>query len=233
MRAFFKQLMWEFKLLQKNNIINVSLAVTLIYGLLLFFLRDIENLEGLMVVLILNDPTVIGYFFVALAIYTEMKYDILSAIFVSPLKVHHYLLAKIIALSLIGTICALILAFAILGFSFHILAFTIGCLSICLISASLGVFMLSYTDEFLKFAMRSVPVFLTLVALPLIHYFQIVDLGWSAYLVPIQSSLDLIDYGISGTPFELWYVVPATLFFVLAFYRMAYYRFTKSISLKS
>ncbi|GAA5033259.1 hypothetical protein GCM10011506_25250 [Marivirga lumbricoides] len=192
-----------------------------------------ENLEGLMVVIILNDPTVIGYFFVALAIYTEMKYDILAAIFVSPLKVHHYLLAKIIALSLIGTVCALILAFSILGFSFNIFAFTIGCMAICIISASLAIFMLSYTDEFLKFAMRSVPVFLALVALPLIDYFQLIDMGWLAYILPIQSSIDLIDYGIRGTAFEWWYVLPATVLFVGGSYQLAYYRFTKAISLKS
>jgi fluoroquinolone transport system permease protein len=233
MKSFLKLLVWEIRLLQKNSIINVSIVVTIIYGLILFFLRDLEYFNQFLVALILNDPTVIGYFFIALAIYTEMKSGVLSAIFVSPLKLHHFLWSKVAAISLIGTLCSLALIISVRGLQFNMVSYTVGSLVICLLSALLGIITLTYTDDFLNFALRSVPIFLAFVVIPLLHYLKIFDIGWLIYLFPVQASLDLIDFGVSDTPYHLGYVLLSTAFFIPVFYYFAYQRFSQSVVLKS
>lgn len=229
MSAFLSQLKWQFILLQKNNIISISLAVTLIYGLILFFLRDAGILDKLLVSLVLNDPSVIGYFFIGLAIYTEIKHQVLPAIFVSPLSIHSFILSKTISLAVVGLVCSLGLAVAVKGFDFDILSFTVGALGICVLSTLLGVFMLTFADEFLKFSLLSIPVFLSFVNIPLLHYLGAIDLGFVRFLFPAQGSLDLLVAGTSGAEINYWYSYLSLLLMIPLFYWLAFHRFRKKV----
>lgn len=229
MMSFFKQLVWQLSLLQKNNIISISFGVTLVYALILFSLKSIGNLDQLLTALILNDPSVIGYFFIALAFYTEIKHGILPAIMVSPLSLHKLLSARVLSISLIGSLCSLLLAISIKGLDFGILHFTLGSFFICGLSALLGIFMLTFADEFLKFTMFSIPIFLVFTNVPLIQYLGIIDLHTIKYVFPIQGSLDLIDHALSGKEisFSLSYIL--SLGFLIAFYYMAHNAFRKKL----
>lgn len=229
MSTFSKQLKWQFVLLQKNNIVGISFAVTIIYGLVLFFLRNTGNLDKVLVSLVLNDPSVIGYFFIGLAIYIEMKQHILPAIFVSPLRLHQMLISKTLALVIIGVICSLGLALSVKGVHFDILDFAIGTFGICTLSALLGLMMLTYADDFLKFALLSIPLFLAFVNLPLIQYLGALDLGFVKYLLPIQGSLDLLDHSISKTPISHIYAYLSIIILIPIFYVLAYRLFKKRI----
>lgn len=229
MSVFFTQLKWQFILLQKNNIISISLAVTLVYGLILFLLKDAEGLHELLVSLVLNDPSVIGYFFIALAIYTEIKHFILPAIFITPVNVHGFLIAKILSISIIGVICSLGLAISVKGFDFNIVAYTMGSMGICLLSAQLGLIMLTFASEFLKFAMLSVPVFMAFVNIPLLHYLGAIDIGVAKYLFPVQGSVDLISHGLGETAINYVYAYGSLIILIPLFYTIAYQLFTKKI----
>ncbi|MCB0632209.1 MAG: hypothetical protein R2824_27365 [Saprospiraceae bacterium] len=229
MSPFAAQLKWQFTLLQKNSIISISFAVTLIYALLLFFLRDVGSLDKVLVALVLNDPSVIGYFFIALAIYTEIKHQILPALFVTPVRLHQFLLSRTLSIAVIGVICSLVLVVSVKGLDFGILAYLIGSTGICTMSALLGLIMLPYADEFLKFAMLSAPVFLAFVNISLLQYLGAVELGVIKYLFPIQGSLDLIDHAVSATPIHTWYSYLSLLVFIPLFYGMAYRLFSRKI----
>jgi fluoroquinolone transport system permease protein len=229
MKAFLTQLKWQFILLQKNNIISISLIVTFIYGILLYFLKDINGLDTLMVSLVLNDPSIIGYFFIALAIYSEIKQQILPAIFTTPLNIHTFLLSKTISISSIGLLCSLGLAISVKGFDFDILTFSIGAMSICILSTLLGLYMLTFANEFLKFALLSIPVFLAFINIPLLQYLGIIDMGFIKYLFPIQGSLDLIDTAISGNEINYLVAYLSLLISTPLLYWMAYQQFNKKI----
>lgn len=229
MNSFGSQLKWQFVLLQKNSIIAVSFAVTLMYGLVLYFLRDINGLDKLVVALVLNDPSVIGYFFIALAIYIELKHQILQAIFVTPFNLHHLLISKVVSISLIGMLCSLGLAFSVKGLGFNIALFAVGSLSICILSSLLGLYMLTFSTEFLKFAMTSIPVFLAFVNLPLLQYLGVLKMGVLKFIFPIQGSLDLISYAISGTAIHFGYAVASIVVFISLLYWMAFRRFSQKI----
>jgi fluoroquinolone transport system permease protein len=229
MKTFAKQLKWQFILLQKNNIIGISIGVTVIYGAVLFFLRDTAAIDKVLVSLILNDSAVIGYFFIALSIYTEMKHQILPAIFVSPVSSHNYIISRVLSLSIIGTVCSVGPAWIIKGFSFDILAFTIGAMGICLLSTLLGIVVLTYADEFLKFTMLSVPIFLLFVNLPLADYLGAIHLGSILNIFPIQGGLNLIAESLDQSSAMSWFSVVSTVLWIPVFYITAHRFFSSKI----
>jgi fluoroquinolone transport system permease protein len=230
MPTFFTQLKWQFVLLHKNNIISISFAVTIIYGLVLYFLRGVGSMDKVLVSLILNDPSVIGYFFIGHAFYIEIKYQILSAVLVTPLSIHQLLISKVLALTLIGVICSLVLAVSVRGLDFNIIPFVIGSLGICLLSALLGIIVMTYASELLKFTMLSVPIFLAFINIPLLQYLGAMDAGLLKYLFPVQGSVDLIDYGVSGTAISFVYAYLSIIVLVPIFYWLAFLRFNYKIA---
>lgn len=229
MKAFLIHLKWQFMLLQKNNIITISFVVTLIYGIILFFLKDVGNLDKFIVAIVLNDPSVIGYFFVALSIFTEIKSQVLSAIRISPVNIHQLLLAKIVSLSIIGTVCAIGLAISVKGLDFHIINYTIGAFGVCAISTMLGLIMMKYSSEFLRFVMFSIPIFIAIVNIPLMHYLGAFDLGFFNYLFPVQGCINLIDMALSGTKVPLIYSYSSLVVFLPIFYFLSFRVFSKNI----
>ena len=229
MKAFALLLRWQFTLLQRNNIISISFAVTLIYGVILYFLRDKGVLDKVMVSLVLNDPSIIGYFFISLAIYTEINYGILPAIFVSPVNVHQILISKTASISIIGLICSLALAISVKGLEFDYLSYSVGALGICVLSALLGLIVLTFASEFLKFVLLSFPIFLAFINIPLLQYLGAFDMGLSKYIFPIQGCLDLIDYSISGTEISFWYSYISIIVSAPVFYWVAYHYFKKKV----
>lgn len=229
MTNFIKSLKWQFLLLQKNSIISISFGVTIIYGLLLYFFRDTRAIDKLLVSLVLSDPSVIGYFLIALAIYTEIKHQILSALLVTPASIHQMLITKTISMTIIGVVCCLGLVVLVKGTSFNILYFTLGAVGICLMSSLLGIIMLTFSGEFLKFVMFSIPVFLIFVNLPLLHFLGGINMGFFRYLFPIQGSLDLIDYSLSGTHVNLWYSYFSIVISIPLLYVVAYRLFVKKV----
>ena len=84
MRELTQQLKWQFALLHKNNIIAISVAVTAIYALIFLAIKDLGNMDKFLTVLILNDPAIIGMFFIGVAILMEKKQQVLMALFVTP-----------------------------------------------------------------------------------------------------------------------------------------------------
>ena len=231
MIAFFNQLRWQFILLQKNNIISISLGVTFFYGAVLYLVKDFDYMDKVLTTVALNDPATIGLIFIGLIISTEKKNGTLAAVFVSPLNPHVYLITKILALSILGTLCALMLAFFVLGFSFHIFQFTVGVLSVCLLSAILGIIIISYTFEFLKFALYSIPVLLGFINLALLDYLNAIELGFFKFLLPGQAGLSLISnaYLETANSNEVIYGYLATVLWTLILYVFAFRIFKSKV----
>ncbi len=227
MSSFLQQLKWQFLLLQRNSIIIISFVVTIVYGLLLYFLNDVKYIDELLISLVLNDPSVIGYFFIALAIYTEIKQGVLNALIVTPTNCHHYLISKIIALSVIGTICSILLVLSVKGLNFDYINYTIGSFSICLLSSTIGVIVLTFASEFLNFALLSIPVFFLFTGISLLAYLGTIDIGLFKYFLPVQAGLDLIENAVNGKPINYWYISISLCIAFAFFYAIAFRLFNK------
>jgi fluoroquinolone transport system permease protein len=199
MRQFLLQTKWQFQLLAKNNVITISFVVTAIYGILFYAIRDLGNMEKILTLLILNDPAVIGLFFIGLMIIIERNQQVLSALFTTPINHHAYLISRIVSLSIICWICALGMAYSALGTSFHLIHFSMGVLGISIISCLAGVYIVCYTREFMAFTLKSIPILLLFINIPVLNYFEVTDIGIFK-LFPAQGSLDLITNSYLATP---------------------------------
>ncbi len=199
MKTFLSQLKWQFILLARNNIIAISVVVTVIYSLVFYGLKDLGNTDKLLTFIIYNDTAIIALFFIGISIIMEKNQEVLPALFVAPLNPHIYLLSRVISLSIIGWLCGLGMAIFALGFAFNVLHFSIGILGICILSCLAGLYLVSYTDEFLLFLLKTIPILLIFVNLPLLNYFEVTDITLF-YLLPVQGSLSLIDASYQPSP---------------------------------
>ena len=190
MKHFLSQLKWQLKILARNNLITISVAVTLIYTLIFYFLKDLPNTDKFLTLLIFNDPVIICFFFVGISIIMEKNMHVFSALFVSPLNHHAYLIAKVVALSLIGLACAGGMTIAMLGWQLSWVHFILGVIGTSAICGLAGIFVVSYADEFLQFTLRSIPLMIFL-SLPLLNYFNLTDISLFNF-TPMHGPLNLI-----------------------------------------
>ena len=199
MKEFMLQTKWQFILLARNNIISLSVIVTLIYIGLFFGIRHLGNMEKLVTLIILNDPAIIGLFFIGISILLEKNQQVLSALFVTPINHHTYLVSRVLVLSLVGWFCALGMGLAALGTDFNLLHFSFGVFGICILSCLAGIYLVCFSSEFMKFILKTIPVLLLFINLPMLNYFGVTDVWWFR-LLPAQGSLDLIINSYRETP---------------------------------
>jgi len=222
MKTLLTQIKWQFTLLFRNNLIFISIAVTAIYAGLFYLLKGFSGSDGILTLLIYNDPAIIGLFFIGLLILMEKDQQVMSAFQVSPINFHVYMLARIIPLSIIGWACALGMAIAVFWMDFDAIHFSLGVFSTCLMFCLVGLFMLGNTSEFLLFLLRSIPV-LILMSLPLINYYELADIQLLKFF-PIEGPLQLIlhSYGDKLSSAELMINYASTLVWIMILYGLVY-----------
>ncbi|BDS11123.1 ABC transporter permease [Aureispira anguillae] len=223
------QIKWQFIILKRNNLINISVGVTAIYALIFYVFKDFPYMEKALTLLVYNDPSLIGLLFFGLAVILEANQRVLPAFLVTPMSVHHYLLARTLALSILGWLCALGMVIAAVGFSFHWLHFSAGVLAICFIFSLAGVFLISYTSEFLNYMLLSIPI-MAVLSLPLLNYYGLTDLFWFK-LVPTQGATDLLvsSYELPLSLSELGGAYGTTIVWIVILYWAAFKIFYRSV----
>lgn len=204
---------WETTLLHRNNLLVVSFVVTLLYLGLFQLLKMLGFVELFAILLVLNDPAVIGLLFVGVTVIFERDQGTLAAMQVTPMSYHSYLLGKVIVLGLLGTVCAWIMAVGSVGFDIRHGHFLLTNFLISAIFSHLGLVVVARSQRFLDFTLRSVGflIFMTIPlfdwfgvftvpfieAFPLEHgvrlmaysfHFQIETLPWTGYLVLLAAA---------------------------------------------
>ncbi len=218
MRQLIHQMKWQFMILHKNNLIVISVVVTVMYALIFFMIKDLGNMDKVLTLLIYNDPAVIGLLFVGLSIIMEKNQKVLEALFVTPVSHHVYLIARILTLSILGWACALGMGLSILGTSFFIGHFSAGVFGTCVLFSIVGIFVVSFNTEFLLFLLKSIPLLIGF-SLPLLNYFNLTDIPFFYYM-PMQGCLNLIvnSYAENPVTSELIYGYASIIFWVPVFY---------------
>lgn len=232
MSAFLSQMRWQFILLHRSKLIIISVVVTAIYGLMFLPFSGFEHADHVLTLLIFNDPALIGLFFIGLMVILERNQQVISALFVTPLQLHHYLLSRIVTLCVVGLGCSLGMTIAILGPSIHYLYFGIGILGTVMIFGLLGLWLVSYTSEFLLFMLRSIPLML-IFSIPLLNYYQLTDI-WAFKLFPTQGALDFIIAGYPGDHLgsaNLLVSALSMLAWIIALYALAFRTFKSRLQI--
>lgn len=229
LKQLAQQLKWQFIILHRNNLINISVGITVIYAIIFYIFKDFAYTEKALTLLVYNDPSLIGLLFFGLAVILEKNQEVLPAFLVTPMSIHHYLLSRTIALSIIGWLCALGMTIAALGFSFNWLHFSLGVIGICFIFSLAGVFLISYTSEFLNYMLSSIPVMMFL-SLPLLNYYHLTDIAWFK-IIPTQGATDLLisSYETPLATGDLLLAYGSMVVWVVVLYWGAYRVFCKSV----
>jgi fluoroquinolone transport system permease protein len=229
MTRLLKQISWQFLIFQRNNLVTMIVAITAFYVLIIYFVRELPNVDRFVLLLIYNDPAIVGFIFMGIAIILEKDQDVLPALFATPLDHHVYLISRIVTLSTLGTLGALAMMFAAHGTRFNLVHFSVGAFFTCVLFTLLGIVVVSYTQEVLHFMLRAIPVLIGM-SLPLLNYFELTD-STILRLFPIQGGLNLIvnSYREPVYVFELIYGYVSIAAWTTAFYWFAYRKFVSRV----
>ncbi|GAA2351392.1 multidrug ABC transporter permease [Saccharopolyspora halophila] len=167
--------------------------------------------------IVFGDLGIVGFFFIAAAVFFEKDERTLGALANSPLRFREYLVAKLITLSGLSVLLSVLVATATRGLDYHlpllVLGSALGALPMLVAGFCSALPFASAGDWFL---LGMVP--LTVLMAPVFHYAGVFE--WPVfYLLPTQGPLQLIgasfgQNGISGP--QLAYAVAYPLLFSAA-----------------
>ncbi len=224
MNAILTRMRWEATLLNRNNLLTISMVITGIYIALLQLLKSLGHLELVSMLLVLNDPAVIGALFAGITIIFERDQHTLDALRVAPLNPHHYLMGKVLVLSLLGTACGWAMMVAALGFEIDHLHF---CLTLFLITftfSNIGVGLALRTKRFINFALK-VALILVILIIPIFDWFGIFTLPLKE-IFPMEHGILLLAYAMNYQVNTLpWYSYLVLGPLGIGSYLWAYFRF--------
>ncbi len=195
MTQFINMLQWEGILLLRYKLVQVSVLVTALYIGLFQVLKLLGNSELFAMLLTLNDPALIGMLFVAVTILFERESGSLNAVFVSPLRLHAYLSAKLLSLALLGTICGWAMTVALLGTGIQHFGFLIACFLITWLFGCLGIILVAPMRRFVDFLLPMAGI-LMLMIVPLLDWFGIATIP-GKWLFPMEHGLQLLAWSMN------------------------------------
>ncbi|HMQ90438.1 MAG TPA: hypothetical protein PKB07_22715 [Flavilitoribacter sp.] len=221
MGQFLHLLKHDFVLLQRNKIVVISILVTAVYVAVFRGLTGFGNLEKVLVMVIFNDPALLGFLFVGVMVLFEKNENTLQALAVTPMEERNYILSKTIALTAISVGCCFAMAIAAYGTGFRYLEFGTAAILATVIFSFLGFLAVAGQSSFNRYMLRAVGLILLMTA-PFLGYFGVTDRIWYL-LFPTQPVIDLFDAAFrEQVPAgRLVYGYGASLFWCILLFRMA------------
>jgi fluoroquinolone transport system permease protein len=159
---------------------------------------------------ILGDLALVGYFFIAGAVFFEKGERTLLAVVTTPLRFREYLASKVIALTALSVLLAVFVATATHGAHYNlpllVLGATLGTVLMLLAGFVTSMPFASISDWFMP-AVVPVAVF----NLPIFHFSGIWEAPWF-YLVPTQGPLLLLGAAFEQKVLAGWQVAYAVVY---------------------
>lgn len=196
-----REILWQLKLLTKNNIITISLALTLAYLLIFLLIKPLGHTESVLVVFVLNDPATIGLFFVGVSLLSERRSNITLAINILPVNLATILIAKSIALSLLGLVCGLLMTFAAVGCDFNMGLFCLATFGLSMIACFIGIIITAFYDKFMKFILATVPIILIIVNGTMLDLFNIMN-NLVLKLLPFNGAVQILSKSVGSQLYD-------------------------------
>jgi fluoroquinolone transport system permease protein len=198
MKIFIKLLKWDFVLLVKYGILPVAIGI----GLLYIALIHIFNLSpNIIIFLIFNDPTALGFIFVGVMVLFEKQSGTTSALVVTPLRPWQYLLSK----SIILTIPAIFISVAMVFAAGATISYLYVIISVALTSVLfllLGFIGAQRVKSFNQYILI-IPIFIAPLSIPLVSFFRLLETPFM-WIIPTHSTLVMLKAGIGEASFKEW-----------------------------
>lgn len=154
-------------------------------------LKSVVDTEKLIILVIFNDPALIGFLFVGVMYLFEKNENTLSALRVSPVSFHHYIWSKSISLSLISIVCCWAIAYfgyeGIINWPKYLLSIILS----TLIFSFIGFIAVAKEKSFNSYILKALGIILFLT-LPFLSYFELVN-QWFFIIFPTNSLIELFN----------------------------------------
>jgi len=217
---------WEFILQSRYKIIHLSIASVVLYFLALETIPFI-NTEYFRTVFLFLDPALIGIMFVGALVLFEKTENTLQALTVTPMETRNYFLAKIISLTALSIIAALLFLFLAHGFAFNYLYMFLGIILTSVFLILLGFILVSRCSSLNEYLLTMAFSFLVLFIPPMLHVSGLYE-NVIFYLWPSQASFFLLKGVFSEIALweTIYSVVYLTLWTTLCYYlaKKAFYK---------
>ncbi|MBA3682060.1 MAG: hypothetical protein H0W73_13005 [Bacteroidetes bacterium] len=191
MNQFVHLLKHDFILLQRNKIIGISALITVVYMAVFKGLSHFGSSEKILVLVIFNDPALLGFLFVGVMVLFEKNENTLQVLSITPMKESNYLLSKATALSIISLVCCFAMAIAGVGGNFNFTHYFFASLFTTLLFAFLGFIIVVGVNTFNRFILKAVGL-LILLSTPFLGYYDVVSRAWFLW-IPTQPCVDLFS----------------------------------------
>lgn len=214
MKQLLHLIQFDFLLVHKNKVITISFLVTAIYVGVFKALSGLGNIEKLLVLVIFNDPALLGFLFVGVLVLFEKNENTIQALAVTPVQISQYILSKSIVLTALSLICCFGMVVAGYGLDFQGFHFAAATILTTFIFSMLGFVAVARQSTFNQYIIRALGVILFLT-LPFLGYFEVVPGFWFV-LFPTYPAIELYTLSFAESAQAVDILVPYTLCVVWA-----------------
>jgi len=206
MKTFLKLIKWDFTLQLRYNIITIAVIISILYIIMLKSLPG-NNLDALVILLVLSDPTMFGVLFIGVLVLYEKDNNTLNALVVTPIKPWQYLWAKAFSLTIIAVPIALGISIFGHGINIRYLYLLISVILSSFMFVFLGFAIVSnikgFNQYIIKFALFTLPV-----SIPVLGLFNLYHSSLY-YLIPTQATIILLKaaFGSNVNNWQLIYSI--------------------------
>ncbi len=202
---------WEFILQSRYKIIHLSIASVVLYYLAIKAIPFIDT-EYFRTVFLYWDPALIGIMFVGALVLFEKTENTLQALTVTPMETRNYFLAKIISLTTLSVVAALLFLFLVHGFEFNYLYMFLGIILTSVFLILLGFILVSRCKSINEYLLTVGLSSLVLFIPPMLHVSGLYE-NVIFYLWPSQTSFFLLKGVFSEV--ALWETVYSVVYLSL------------------
>ncbi|MBT3228674.1 MAG: hypothetical protein HOD43_10435 [Candidatus Marinimicrobia bacterium] len=201
--------------------------LTILYIIVLRLLPGTMVYPALTLILF-TDICTLGFFFIGAIVLLERGQNLTESLFITPLRLHEYLLAKILSFLFLATLSALLI---MLGASIggkDLMWFVFGAVFSALIYTLFGLIFAARARHVNDYFVKSLGAGL-LISLPILAYVRLFDTPLF-YLFPTRATLILLD--VLGTDYALsekLFSVASLLIWFLILGSWVYQRFNKYV----
>jgi fluoroquinolone transport system permease protein len=221
--------------LNKYRVTTVSLLVAFVWGLVLYFIDDMNILEQMLPMIIMIDATMMSVIFIGSIMFFEKSEQTISTLLVTPTSMDEQILSKVIANTihmLLSSMLIILVFYFVKGVTVNFF-WMIPILIISIAFHSLLGYVFSYHSKDFTSMLLGVMMFIIFLSIPsILHQFNILFKGdfwrYALLITPAQASAELIALGFGGE-FTLasaislvWLIVAGTLGYI--FYIKPAYR---------
>ncbi|WP_335992257.1 fluoroquinolone export ABC transporter permease subunit [Glycomyces sp. MUSA5-2] len=201
MSVLARTLRLDLRLLRRYGLIYAAVFSALLWEAVVFLVPGPLR-AGAAVYIVFGDLALVGFFFIAGAVFFERGERTLFALLVSPVRFGHYLASKLAVLSGLSLVLSLLIAVSAVHLDFEPLSFAAGAVLCALLFLTCSFISATPFGSISEWVIPSTGV-LAVLNIPLLNYSGLWEHP-ATYLVPTQGVLLLMGSSLGRVELEPW-----------------------------